>query len=264
MKKIISLLLIILLSISCTRVPVTNRAQFRMLPESMILSMSLTAYKDFMKQNPALPLSNNNAMQVKIVGDKMGVAVNRFLRANGHRKIAQQSKWEYQLVNNNAVNAFCMPGGKIVFFNGIMPLAQDESGIATIMGHEMAHAVARHGNERLSQQLAVALGGVSLAIAMRDKPEQTRNLFLAVYGVGGTLGTLAYSRKHEYEADKLGMVFMAISGYDPAEAIKFWERMEQHQRSAQVPQFLSTHPHHSSRITEMKKFLPKAKKYLKN
>jgi len=264
MKKTIFLLIIILTTFSCSRVPVTNRAQLRMLPESMILSMSLTAYKDFMKQNPAVPLSNNNAMQVKIVGDKMGVAVSRFLRANGHKSIAQQNKWEYQLVSNPAINAFCMPGGKIVFFNGIMPLTQNEAGIATIMGHEMAHAVARHGNERLSQQLAVALGGVSLAIAMRDKPDETRNLFLAVYGVGGALGTLAYSRKHEYEADKLGMVFMAASGYDPEEAIRFWERMEKHQNSSQIPQFLSTHPHHSSRITEMKKFLPKAKKHFKN
>lgn len=264
MKKIIFLLVIALTTFSCSRVPVTNRAQLRMLPESMILSMSLTSYKDFMRQNPALPLSNNNAMQVKVVGDKMGVAVSRFLRANGHKNIAQQNKWEYQLVNNPAVNAFCLPGGKIVFFNGIMPLAQNDAGIATIMGHEMAHAVARHGNERLSQQLAVALGGVSLAIAMRDKPDEARNLFLAVYGVGGVVSTLAYSRKHEYEADKLGMVFMAVSGYDPEEAIRFWERMEKHQASAQIPQFLSTHPHHSSRITEMKKFLPKAKKYFKN
>lgn len=260
MKKLLVLFVLISL-LSCSRVPITNRMQFRMLPESLILNMSLTTYNDFMRQNPAVPLSNADAMKVKSIGDKMSVAVNKYLRDNGHKNIVDQKRWDFKLVRNSAVNAFCLPGGKIVFFDGIMPLAQNEGGIATIMGHEMAHAVARHGNERLSQQLAIALGGIGLAIAMRENPEETRNLFLAVYGVGGALGALAYSREHEYEADKIGMVFMALSGYHPQEAINFWQRMAEHQKKPQVPQFLSTHPFHESRITEMKKFLPKALKY---
>ncbi len=250
-----------LLTESCYRVPVTRRRQFRMLPESFILIMSISAYNDFLRKNPPLPASDADASRVKAVGQKMASSVDYFL--SGFKKIRKNFRWSFELVNNPTVNAWCMPGGKIIFYSGIMPLAQNDAGIAAIMGHEMAHAVARHGNERLSQQLLLYMGGVSLAVAMRDKPDETRDLFLAVYGIGGTLGALAYSRKHEYEADKIGMVFMALSGYDPEEAIKFWERMQAHSSGIQIPQFLSTHPHHKERIVEMKKFLPKARKYYK-
>jgi len=257
------LLLLAIFAGSCYKVPVTGRKQFRMLPESMLLDMSLTAYNDFLRQNPPLPSSNNDAARVKNVGQKMAGAVDHFLASGGYKNVRKYFKWNFELVNNPQVNAWCMPGGKIVFYTGIMPLVENDAGIAVIMGHEMAHAVARHGNERMSQQLAIYLGGISLAVAMHDKPQETRNLFLAVYGIGGVLGSLAYSRKHEYEADKIGMVFMAKAGYDPEEAIHFWERMQAHAKGPQMPQFLSTHPHHQSRIDEMKKFLPKAKKYYK-
>lgn len=248
---------------ACFKVPVTGRKQFRMLPESMLLSMSMTAYNDFLKQNPPMPASDADASRVKSVGQKMAQTVDYYLVSNGFKKIRKNFKWNFELVNNSAVNAWCMPGGKIVFYSGIMPLVQNDAGIAVVMGHEMAHAVARHGNERMSQQLALYMGGITLAVAMNDKPEETRNLFLAVYGIGGALGSLAYSRQHEYEADKIGMVFMAMAGYDPEEAISFWERMSGLSKGPQVPQFLSTHPHHDNRIAEMKKFLPTAKKYYK-
>lgn len=210
-----------------------------------------------------MPPSNADASRVKQVGQKMSQTVDYYLVSNGFKKIKRNFAWNFELVNNSQVNAWCMPGGKIVFYSGIMPLVQNDAGIAVIMGHEMAHAVARHGNERMSQQLALYLGGITLAVAMNEKPEETRNLFLAVYGIGGELGSLAYSRKHEYEADKIGMVFMALAGYHPEEAIKFWERMESHASGVQIPQFLSTHPHHQNRIDEMRKFLPKAMKYYK-
>jgi len=234
-----------------------------MLPDSMLLSLSINEYNSFIKANPPVAATNADANKVKNVGGKMSEAVNSYLSQNGHQKLLSQFKWQFELVQNSAVNAWCMPGGKIVFYSGIMPLTQDEAGIATVMGHEMAHAVARHGNERMSQQLAVYLGGVSLDIAMNNKPQETKNLFLSVYGIGGTLGSLAYSRKHEYEADKIGMVFMAMAGYDPQEAIKFWERMSTQNSETQMPEFLSTHPHHQNRVAEMKKFLPIAQKYYK-
>lgn len=265
MKKVfVFFLLTAMILPACYKVPVTGRRQFRMLPESMLLSMSITAYNDFLRLNPPMPSSNADASRVKQVGQRMAQTVDHYLISNGFKKIKRNFSWNFELVNNSQVNAWCMPGGKIVFYSGIMPLVQNDAGIAVIMGHEMAHAVARHGNERMSQQIALYLGGISLAVAMNEKPEETRNLFLAVYGVGGVLGSLAYSRNHEYEADKIGMVFMALAGYHPEEAIKFWERMESHASGVQIPQFLSTHPHHKNRIVEMKKFLPKALKYYKS
>jgi predicted Zn-dependent protease len=248
---------------SCYKVPVTGRKQFRLLPDAIMLNMSLTAYNDFLKQNLPLPASNKDANSVKNVGLKMSTAVNNYLEQNGFKKVRNSFDWNFELVNSSEVNAWCMPGGKIVFYSGIIPVTQSEAGIAVVMGHEMAHAVAKHGNERLSQQLALTMGGISLAVAMNDKPEETRNLFLSVYGVGGSLGSLAYSRKHEYEADKIGMVFMALAGYDPQEAINFWDRMKNKSSAVQIPQFMSTHPYHDSRIDEMKKFLPTAIKYYK-
>ncbi len=264
MRKIIVFSLItIMLAIACYKVPVTGRRQFRMLPEGLLTGMGITAYNDFLRTNPPVPVTNADASKVKTVGDRMSRAVDDYLLKYGYKKIKKNLNWSYELVSSPVVNAWCMPGGKIVFYSGIMPLTMNESGIAVIMGHEMAHAVARHGNERMSQQMALYMGGISLVIALNDKPEETRNLFLAVYGVGGVLGTLAYSRKHEYEADKIGMIFMAMAGYDPEEAIHFWERMQAYSSGPQIPQFLSTHPNHQSRIVEMKKFLPKAKKYYK-
>ena len=261
--KIIVIFLVVTILISCSRVPITNRKQFKMLPDNMLMSMSLSNYKGFLSKNPALPANNANAAMVKRCGQKMSVALTKYLKSNGHSKRLKNMKWEFNLVNNNSVNAWCMPGGKIVFYSGILSYTKDETGIAVVMGHEMGHAVAKHGNERMTQQLAVVLGGISLQVALNEKPEQTKNIFLAAYGAGSTLGTLAYSRKHEYEADKLGMVFMALAGYDPANCINFWERMTA-KGGSKVPEFLSTHPSDTKRIAEMKKFLPQAKKYFKN
>ena len=261
-KKILIPLLLVFVIFSCSKVPITNRKQFRMLPNNVMMSMSLSNYKGFLSKNPALPASNPNTAMVKRVGAKISTSLTKHMKETGHSKRVKDFKWEFNLVNNKSVNAWCMPGGKIVFYSGILPYTKTETGLAVVMGHEMGHAVAKHGNERMSQQLVIVLGGASLAVAMKEKPEQTRNIFLAVYGVGSTLGTLAYSRKHEYEADKLGMVFMALAGYDPTETITFWERMSS-KGGAKIPEFLSTHPSDKNRIEEMKKFLPEAKKYYK-
>lgn len=259
---ILILFLVAFLAQSCSKVPVTGRKQFRMLPEKMVLGMSLTNYNDFLTTNPPVAGTDERTKLVRNVGANLQAAVTDYLRKNGFSKRLKGFSWQFNLVENNAVNAWCMPGGRIVVYSGILPITETEEGLATVMSHEIAHAVARHGNERLSQQIAVLLGGVSLAVAMNEQPEQTRNIFLSVYGVGGALGVLAYSRKHEYEADKIGMVFMALAGYDPSEAVKFWERMSNNNSSV-VPQFLSTHPSDKNRVKAMQEFLPTAMQYYK-
>lgn len=260
MKKIILFLIVALMTGACSKVPITNRRQMKVVPDSYMVSLSLTSYQEFLGKNPPLPPTNRDVSLVNKVGDKLAKGIDQFMSEIGRKKQLRNFSWEYNVVNNNQVNAWCMPGGKIMFYTGIFPLTKDEFGIATVMGHEMAHAVAKHGNERMSQQLAIALGGVGIAVAMAEKPEETKAIFQNLYGIGAGLGMLAYSRKHEYEADKIGMVFMAKAGYDPAKAIEFWERMSSH-GGASIPEFLSTHPNDQNRIEELKKFLPTAKKY---
>jgi len=226
------------------------------------MGMGATSYRDFLSKNPALPLTNSNAMMIKKVGERISLATTQFLQQNGHSKRVAGYKWEYNLVNDNTVNAWCMPGGKIVFYNGILPYTKDENGVAVVMAHEIAHAVARHGNERMSQQLLAIMGGLALDVALSQKPDETRDIFMLSYGIGSTLGVLAYSRQHEYEADKLGMVFMALAGYDPEHALHFWQRMSEI-NMAKLPQFMSTHPSDANRIKNIQQFMPQAKKYYK-
>jgi Zn-dependent protease with chaperone function len=260
--KIILPLILVMLITSCAKVPVTNRKQVRLLPESMLLGMSLTAYQDFLTTNPPAPATDQNTVLVRNVGAKIKLSVINFMKSKGLSKQIKNYKWEFNLVNNSTVNAWCMPGGKVVVYSGILEYTKDETGLAVVMSHEIAHAIARHGNERMSQQLMVALGGISLSLALSQKPEETKNIFLTCYGVGSSLGLLAYSRTHEYEADKIGMVFMALAGYDPSKAVDFWERMSKIS-GTKIPQFLSTHPSDENRIKAVKAFLPTALKYYK-
>ncbi|MPM09449.1 Beta-barrel assembly-enhancing protease [bioreactor metagenome] len=262
-KKIGILIILAVLFADCSRVPVTRRKQFRMLPESMINSMSLTTYNQFIASSNVVQASDARTQQVTGVGKKLQNATIDYLKKHGYGKRIKQFSWAFSLVEDPTVNAFCLPGGKVVIYSGILPVTQTDAGLATVMSHEIAHAVARHGNERMSQQLVVVLGGVTLAVAMQNNPKETQDVFNSVYGIGGALGILAYSRKHEYEADKIGMVFMALAGYDPAESIAFWERMAASGAGANIPQFLSTHPSDENRIKAMKEFLPTAKTYYK-
>jgi predicted Zn-dependent protease len=250
--------------IACSRVPISGRRQVNMLPEGTLMSMSLTQYREFLSQNRPLPESNPDAAMIKRVGNKISSSVNTFMRQKKQHKRVKDFKWEFNLVDDPMVNAWCMPGGKVVFYTGILPITQNEAGAAVVMGHEVAHAVARHGNERLSQQLLVAGGGIGLAIALNERPAQTRDMFLASYGVATTLGVLAYSRQHESEADKMGLVFMAMAGYNPEAAVGFWQRMAQQAAGTpQPPVFLSTHPSSERRIKDIQEFLPQARKYYK-
>jgi predicted Zn-dependent protease len=246
---------------SCARVPVTKRRQFNLLPETTLIGMATTEYQGFMAKNPVAPGTDANVVLVRKVGSKLQASINSYLAKNKNLKRVAGYKWEFNVLNDTkTINAWCMPGGKVMVYTGILPVTNDEAGLAVVMGHEVAHAIARHGNERMSQQLSIQLGGMALSVAMSQKPEQTQQIFQQVYGVGATLGALAYSRKHETEADKIGLCFMAMAGYNPSEAVGFWERMAKATGQG-PPQFLSTHPSNEQRIKDIKAFLPTAMKY---
>ena len=234
----------------------------KLLPESQLVQMSLAEYKSFLSEQKVVSNSDNAAM-VKRVGERLAASATDYLKKAGAADRVAGYKWEFNLVEDKLVNAWCMPGGKVVVYTGILPVTKTEAGLAVVVGHEISHAIARHGNERMSQQMAVAMGGVALNVAMVNQPEETRNLFLGAYGAGSALGViLPYSRKHESEADKMGLVFMAMAGYDPHEAVSFWKRMAA-QGGEKPPQFMSTHPSDEKRIADLQKFLPEAMKLYK-
>lgn len=248
---------------ACSSVPITGRRQVAMLPEGLLGEMAAANYQSFMNEHRVVPSSDPRARMVRNSGQKISKAVVEYLRETGQGSRVQDFTWEFNLVDSDQVNAWAMPGGKIAVYTGILDLTQDENGLAVVMSHEIAHVIARHGNERMSQQLLLAMGAVSLEVALRERPQLTRDLFLLSFGIGGTLGSLAYSRQHEFEADALGMIFMAMAGYDPAHTITFWERMLAYSGGAQVPEFLSTHPTNQRRINAARNFLPEAMKYYK-
>ncbi len=255
--------LLILSVISCHKVPITGRRQINLLPETQLIGMSLTNYDQFLKENKKLPANDPQAQRVINICKKLQGAVEQFMVKEHMQKKIKNFKWEYNVVEDPAVNAWCMPGGKIVVYTGLIPVAQTDEGLATVIGHEIAHAIARHGNERMSTGLATQLAGVGLGAAMSSKPQQTQNLFLQSFGMASNLGTLKFSRNHESEADKMGLVFMALAGYDPSKSVDFWQRMSQ-TGGAGVPEFLSTHPSHDTRIKRIQEFLPEAMQYYKN
>ncbi|MDR1699089.1 MAG: M48 family metallopeptidase [Prevotellaceae bacterium] len=262
MKKIILLYAAAMLLTACSTVPLTGRKQLSLVPNAEVLSLSARQYGDFIKQTP---LSNDVAGRAAVerVGKRIQAAVEQYLKQTGQLALLEGYAWEFKLVQGKDVNAFCMPGGKVVFYDGIMPFTQNDAGIATVMGHEIAHAIARHGNERMSQQLVAQLGSAATAVAVSGKSETTQAIANTVFGAGAQFGVLLpYSRKHELEADHLGMIFMAMAGYNPNEAIAFWQRMAAH-GGANVAEFMSTHPSDDTRIREMKKALPEAMKYYK-
>lgn len=266
MRQSLYSVLLLLFLIACYKVPISGRKQMNLLSESNVQSMSEDAFQDFKKENrdKLLPEGHPKSKQIQKIGDAIAEGAETYLKANNHGDRVEGFEWEFRVVDAPTVNAFCMPGGKVVFYTGIMDVAKNEDGlIATVMGHEVAHAIARHGNERMSQQLAIRLGASTLSVATQQQPELTREILLQSYGVGSTLGALNYSRKHESEADKMGLVFMAKAGYDPEKAVAFWKRMSE-QGGEQPPEFLSTHPAHETRIQELKDFMPKAEKFYKN
>ncbi len=260
--RFIKLAILFLLVVSCATVPVTGRRQLKLIPGSQLNSMSFKQYSEFISSHK---LSNNpgQTRMVKRVGGRIQKAVERYFAERDMSGRLRSYRWEFNLVEDPLVNAWCMPGGKVVIYTGILPITRTETGLAVVMGHEIAHAIANHGNERMSQGLIAITGGIALSKALETKSEETRNLFLAAYGVGAQVGImLPYSRLHESEADRMGLVFMAMAGYDPHEAVSFWQRMAAG-KNGSPPEFLSTHPSDETRIRKIQEAIPEVMGYYK-
>jgi predicted Zn-dependent protease len=257
------LILALLFSFACSSVPLSERKQFTAIPNSQMLALSADSYSQVLSE---VPLSENRQYNesVKKVGDRVTAAVAEYLKMQGLESRIEGFDWQFTVLQSEQVNAWCMPGGQIAFYEGIMPVCADENGIAIVMGHEIAHAVARHGNERMSQQLLINMGGIALSEALKTKKEETQQLAMLAFGVGTTVGVaLPYSRTHEMEADELGLYFMAMAGYDPQTAPAFWERMGS-LGGERPPELLSTHPAPTSRIENLNRIMPKALEYYSN
>lgn len=261
MRKLTSLILFVVLMYACSSVPITGRKQLSLVSDQEVLSMSLQQYGEFINQAPLSTDAKNKALVVR-VGQNIANAVTTYYKSHGMESQLKNFSWEFNLVNDSQVNAFCMPGGKIVVYTGILPVTKTETGLAVVLGHEVAHALAKHANERMSQQMAVSLGGVALDVALSKKSAGVQQLGSAVFGLGAQYGVmLPFSRKHELEADQMGLILMAIAGYDPREAPAFWQRMAAN--GSKVPEFLSTHPSDATRAKEIQACLPEALKYYK-
>ncbi len=263
-KKISLLVFSSLLLFACTRNAITGRNQTILLPESQVQSLAAQQYQQFLTQNKVVSTSSDrDAEMVRRVGQRLSKAVEEYYASKGLQKELSGYQWEYNLVDNKEANAWCMPGGKIVVYSGLLPYTQNEAALAIVLGHEISHAVLKHGNERMSQALLQQAGGAALSVALNDKPSETQNLFLQAYGVGSTVfGTLPFSRKDESEADHYGLIWAALAGYNPREAVSFWERMSQ-SNAQKPPELLSDHPSDARRIKQIQDWMPEALNYYK-
>ena len=250
-----------LLLVSCSTVPITGRTQLDLIPGSTMLAMSFQEYDEFLKTHK-LSANRQQTQMVKGVGARIQRAVEQYFAQNQSSQALDGYGWEFNLVESDEVNAWCMSGGKVVVYTGMLAVTQNEAGLATVMGHEIAHAVAKHGNERMSQGLLTQMGGTALSVALAQQPQQTRALWMTAFGLGSEVGLLLpYSRLHEEEADHLGLIFMAMAGYDPNKAVDFWQRMSAKKGAKSPPEFLSTHPSDATRIQKIKALVPEAMQY---
>lgn len=264
-RKITSFFLVVAAFVACSTNPVTGRKQFKLVSEQELQAMATQEYQQFLSQNRTVsPSADRDAEMVRRVGQRVANAVTSYYKEQGMAEVIDGYKWEYNLVNNKEANAWCMPGGKIVVYSGLLPYTQNEAALAVVVGHEVSHAIFQHGNERMSQGLLQQLGGAALSVAVANKPEATQNLFLQAYGIGSAVGVLLpFSRKQELEADRYGLRWAALAGYNPREAIALWQRMEKASNGQKPPEFLSTHPSEGTRIDELQKYMPEALKYYK-
>lgn len=250
----------LVLFIACSSVPITGRKQMLLVSDSEVLTLSLQEYNKF-KQTAVKSTDAKNTALVEKVGRRIANAVETYLKNNGMADEVAEFSWEFNLIKSDEVNAFCMPGGKIVVYEGILPVTQNETGLAVVLGHEVAHAVAKHSNERMSQQIVTQYGAEALGTALNKQSAQVQQIASVAFGLGSQYGvTLPFSRKQELEADELGLIFMAMAGYDPRQAPAFWERMSA-AGSGGVPEFMSTHPSDGTRIHKINEHLPEALKY---
>ncbi|EAZ82720.1 M48 family metallopeptidase [Algoriphagus machipongonensis] len=261
MKKLIILLGIGMLVYACAKVPLTGRSQLALVSNEEIQPLVNEQYDQVLTEAKVVT-STADGQKILKVGNRMAKAVEEYLVSEGYGELAEDFAWEFNLLESDQVNAWCMPGGKVAFYTGIMPITQTETGIAVVMGHEIAHAVAAHSRERMSNGLVANFGVSLLSSAIGQNPTLTQQIFLQSVGIGSELGMLSFSRKHESEADRLGLTFMALAGYDPREAPIFWERMQaQSEGGARPPEFLSTHPDPNNRIKKLNGWMPEALKY---
>lgn len=263
MKRILTFATATILLVACSRNAITGRKQLSLYPESEIQAAAQQQYRQFLSENRVLSAnSSRDAEMVRRVGNRIASAITSYYTNKGLGAELEGYQWEYNLVESKEVNAWCMPGGKIVVYSGLLPITQNEAALAVVMGHEITHAIAKHGNERMSQGMLQQLGGAALSVALANQPTQTQNLLMAAYGAGSTVGILLpFSRNQEYEADKLGLIYTAMAGYNPREAIGLWQRMEAASGGNRPPEFLSTHPNEGNRIKRLQGYMPEAMKY---
>ena len=258
MKKVLIISAIGVLVIACATNPFTGKKTMALIPDSQIFPSAFQQYGQFLSENKVIS-GTKDAQRVENVGTKIKVAAERWLTANGKPTYLANYKWEYKLVESKEVNAWCMPGGKIVVYSGILPITKDDAGLAAVLGHEVSHALANHGQQRMSAGLVQQLGGVGVAVATGNKSPQTQQMIMQAYGVGTQVGVmLPFSRDNESEADMIGLTLMAIAGYNPDNAVALWERMST-QGGQAPPEILSTHPANATRIANLKALLPQAK-----
>ena len=257
MKKVVLIIAIFLGVAACKVNPFTGKKVLNFYPNSQIFPTAFAQYDQFLGENKVVE-GTAEARMITNVGLRISSAAERWWSANGSPGYLNDYKWEYHLVDDKTVNAWCMPGGKIVFYTGILPITQTETGVAVVMGHEVAHALADHGAQRMSAGTLQQVGAIAGNVAIKD--EQTRNMFNQAYGLGSTVGVmLPFSRSHETEADRIGLQIMAIAGYDPAEAANLWRRMKAQSDGQAPPEFLSTHPSNDTRIANLTEWAPLAK-----
>ena len=261
MKRCIASICLLALLAGCSSVPLTGRKQLLLVSDQEVLSASLTQYSDYMK-TAKKSSSGKDAATVTRVGKKIAAATEQYLRQSGMQDEIKNFSWEFNLVKDDQVNAFCMPGGKIVVYEGLMNLVESDDELAVVLGHEVAHAVAKHSNERMSQQLVAQYGAQILGAAVANKSQAVQTVASSVYGIGAQYGVmLPFSRKHESEADYMGLILMTMAGYNPDVAVHFWEKMSAGS-GGKVPEFMSTHPSDARRIADIEKELPAIKKSL--
>ncbi len=261
MKKFLNIIITLacsaMLLTSCGSVPLTGRTQILLVSDQEVYQAGLTQYNEYISGS-TLSSDREKTAMVKSVGKKLADATEKYLRSSGFESEIENLKWEFNLVVNDEVNAFCMPGGKIVVYEGLFAVAQNEAELAVVLGHEIGHAVAKHSNERMSQQIMTQYGMAILSAALSEKSAIVQTAATSVFGLGAQVGLmLPYSRKHEYEADYMGIVFMELAGYESASAIDFWTKMSAGGGNAN--DFLSTHPSDSKRIANIKSHIPDAK-----
>ncbi|MEM9680446.1 MAG: M48 family metallopeptidase [Bacteroidota bacterium] len=259
LKKHIALLVVFGMVLSCATNPFTGKKTMAFVSNADLFPMSFQQYNQ-VKTDSKIITGTKDAEMITRVGQRISVAAERWLDANNFQGYLKDYKWEYILIESDQVNAWCMPGGKIAFYTGILPIARNETGVAAIMGHEVAHALANHGQQRMSSSMLQQLGAGAVAVATTKESVENQQLWMQAYGAASTLGgTLPFSRAHETEADKIGLYLMAVAGYNPDEAAELWKRMKANSGSGAPPEFLSTHPSNDSRIATLQELAPVAK-----